>query len=108
MGARAAFAPAEAVAADDVEDHVDDRHDDLQRPASVPRAVIQARARGERRTVTMAEMMVMITAAIAEMTALMPLPIAETMDPFNSRQTCQHQTWSEQCRKWTGAGNSPL
>lgn len=37
--------------------------------------------RGELGTVTIAPMMVSITAAIAEMMALMPEPMAETMEP---------------------------
>ena len=38
----------------------------------------------ERHTVTITDIMVMMTFAIAEIMALMPLPIAETMEPYQN------------------------
>lgn len=52
------------------------------------------RETGRERTVTITDMIVMMTLAMAEIMALMPLPMAETMDPCVLKSAMATQTRS--------------
>ena len=83
VGARPARASAEAVAAQDVEDNINDSDNNLRNKGNEihGRTLLPV---GEL-TVTITETIVMMTFAMAEIIALIPPPIAETMEPCIER-----------------------
>lgn len=97
-------ASAEAVAANDVEDDIEDRDDDLLREQQSLKE--HEGTSGSVLTVTMTETMIIHTLAIAEMTASMAPPIAETIAPYNafiaiSSQMSFHESCQAQAKALT-------